>query len=59
MAQAIADGARSAGAEVALRRVPETVSLDTARKAGFKLEQHAPLATIAELEHFDAIIRGP
>jgi NAD(P)H dehydrogenase (quinone) len=58
MAHAIADGVREGGAEAAVRRVPETVSLDVARDAGFKLEQHAPIASIAELEHFDAIIVG-
>lgn len=58
LAHAVADGAREAGANVAVKRVPETVSLEVAREAGFKLEQHAPLATIAELEHFDAIIVG-
>ena len=58
MAHAIADGARSAGANVAVKRVPETVSLETARSARFKLEQDAPIATVDELEHFDAIIVG-
>jgi NAD(P)H dehydrogenase (quinone) len=58
MAHAIADGVREGGAEAAVKRVPETVSLDVARDAGFKLEQHAPIASIAELEHFDAIVVG-
>lgn len=58
MAHAIADGAREGGAEVAVKRVPETVSLDIARDAHFKLDQSAPLAHIEELEHFDAIIVG-
>ena len=58
MAQAIAEGARSAGADVDIKRVPETVSEAVARKAHYKLDQTAPAATIAELEHYDAIIVG-
>ena len=58
MAQAIAEGARSAGADVDIKRVPETVSEAVARKAHYKLDQTAPVATIAELEHYDTIIVG-
>ena len=58
MAQAVAEGARSAGATVDLKRVPETVPDDIARAGHFKLEQVAPVATVAELEHYDAIIVG-
>lgn len=58
MAHAIAEGARSAGADVDIKRVPETVSEAVARKAHYKLDQKAPVATIAELEHYDAIIVG-
>ncbi|HEX8449565.1 MAG TPA: NAD(P)H:quinone oxidoreductase [Allosphingosinicella sp.] len=58
MAQAIAEGARSAGATVDIKRVPETVPEDIARGANFKLDQAAPVATIAELEDYDAIIVG-
>jgi NAD(P)H dehydrogenase (quinone) len=58
MAEAIADGARSAGADVDIRRVPETVPEEIARKNHFKLDQKAPVATIAELENYDAIIVG-
>jgi NAD(P)H dehydrogenase (quinone) len=58
MAQAIAEGARSAGAEVDIKRVPETVPEDVARGANFKLDQAAPVAAMAELEHYDAIIVG-
>ncbi|MNX99624.1 NAD(P)H:quinone oxidoreductase [Variovorax boronicumulans] len=58
MAQAIAEGARSAGAEVDIKRVPETVPLEVAKSAHFKLDQSAPVATVAELEHYDAIIVG-
>ena len=58
MALAIAEGARSAGAHVDVKRVAETVPLDIAQKAHFKLDQAAPVATIADLEHYDAIIVG-
>ncbi|TDR93279.1 NAD(P)H:quinone oxidoreductase [Enterovirga rhinocerotis] len=58
MANAIAEGARSAGAEVAIRRVPETVPEDVARSSHFKLDQAAPIATIDELPDYDAIIVG-
>jgi NAD(P)H dehydrogenase (quinone) len=58
MAQAMAEGARSAGASVDLKRVPETVPLEIAKSAHFKVEQAAPVATVAELESYDAIIVG-
>jgi NAD(P)H dehydrogenase (quinone) len=59
MAQAVAEGARSVpGAEVAVKRVPELVPEDAGRKAGMKLDQKAPLASIDELANYDAIIFG-
>lgn len=58
MAEAIASGAREAGAQVDVKRVPETVPEDVARSSHFKLEQAAPIATIAELEDYDAIVIG-
>ena len=58
MAEAIAEGARGAGAEVAIRRVPETVSEEVAKASHFKLDQTAPIATIAELADYDAIVVG-
>jgi NAD(P)H dehydrogenase (quinone) len=58
MAEAMAEGARSAGADVAIRRVPETVPEDVARTNHFKLDQKAEVATIAELADYDAIIVG-
>lgn len=58
MAQAVADGAREAGAQVDVKRVPETVPEDIAKGAYFKLDQAAPVASIAELEYYDAIIVG-
>jgi NAD(P)H dehydrogenase (quinone) len=58
MAQAVAEGARSAGAEVAVKRVPELVPEATAKASHFKLEQAAPIATVEELPDYDAIIIG-
>ena len=58
MAGAVAAGAREAGAEVAVKRVPELVPEDVARKSGFKLDQAAPVATVDELADYEAIILG-
>jgi NAD(P)H dehydrogenase (quinone) len=58
MAEAIAAGAREAGAQVDIKRVLETVPEEIARGAHFKLDQAAPVATIADLENYDAIIIG-
>ncbi len=59
MAGAVADGARSvAGTEVTIKRVPELVPEDVAKKSGFKLDQKAPIATPDELPEYDAIIFG-
>lgn len=58
MAQAIAEGARTVGAEVTIKRVPELVPEEVARNAGMKLEQAPPLATVDELPQYDAIIFG-
>ena len=51
MAGAIADGARSAGAEVDIKRVPETVPDAVAKASHFKLDQPAPVATVADDVH--------
>jgi NAD(P)H dehydrogenase (quinone) len=58
LAYAMAGGARAAGAAVDVRRVPETVPEAVARAAGYRLDQDAPIATINELENYDAIIVG-
>lgn len=58
MAEAIADGARQAGATVDIRRVPELVPEELARKSGFKLDQAAPIARVDELPDYDAIVIG-
>lgn len=59
LAGAIADGARSIeGAEVTVKRVPETMPPDVARQAGAKLDQAAPVASPKELGDYDAVIFG-
>ena len=58
MAEAVAEGARSAGAEAVVKRVPELVPDEVAKASHFKLDQKAPVATVAELEEYDAIIVG-
>jgi NAD(P)H dehydrogenase (quinone) len=58
MAEAVADGARAAGASVDIKRVPELVPTEVAKAAHYKLDQAAPVAAIADLEHYDAIIIG-
>jgi NAD(P)H dehydrogenase (quinone) len=58
MAHAIAEGARGAGAEVDIKRVPETVPEAIAKASHFKLDQAAPVATIEDLANYDAVIVG-
>lgn len=58
MALAAAEGVLQAGAEVDVRRVPELVPDEVARKSGLKLDQPAPVATIDELVTHDAVILG-
>jgi NAD(P)H dehydrogenase (quinone) len=58
MAYAVAQGARSTGAEVEVKRVPELVPQDVAKKSGYKLDQKAAIATVAELPDYDAILFG-
>lgn len=58
LAEAVAEDARSAGAQVDIKRVPETVPLEVAKAAHFKLDQTASIAAIADLESYDAIVVG-
>jgi NAD(P)H dehydrogenase (quinone) len=58
MAHAVADGAHETGAQVDVKRIPETVPEDIARANHFKLDQAAPIATVDELADYDAIIVG-
>ena len=59
MAEAVAEGARSVeGVEADIKRVPELVPEELARKSGYKLDQAAPIAEVGELADYDAIIVG-
>ncbi|MDO9433222.1 MAG: NAD(P)H:quinone oxidoreductase [Phenylobacterium sp.] len=58
MAKAVAEGAREAGASVDIKRVPETVSDELAKASHYKMDQEAPIATVADLAEYDAIILG-
>lgn len=59
LAKAVAEGAGSIdGVEVSLKRVPDLVPEEVARKAGAKIDQAASFATVDELANYDAIIFG-
>jgi NAD(P)H dehydrogenase (quinone) len=58
MARAVAEGARSAGATVDIKRVAENVPEAVAKASHFKLDQTAPIAVPADLANYDAIIVG-
>ena len=58
MAHAAAEGAKEAGAEVHVKRVPELVPEDVAKAAWYKMDQKAPIAKPEELVNYDAIIFG-
>lgn len=59
MAKAIAEGARSVGGtDVVIKRVPDTIPPEVAKKYGAKLDQDAPIASPDELPQYDAIIFG-
>src|ERR1700748_555945 len=58
MANAVAEGAREAGATVDVKRVPELVPAEVAKASYFKLDQAAPVAKVDELANYDAIIVG-
>jgi NAD(P)H dehydrogenase (quinone) len=58
MANAVAEGAREAGAQVDIKRVPDLVPEEVARRSHYKLDQPAPIAKIDDLADYDAIIVG-
>jgi NAD(P)H dehydrogenase (quinone) len=58
MAQAVAEGAREVGAQVDVKRVPELVPPEIAKASHYKLDQAAPVATIADLADYDAVVVG-
>ena len=41
-----------------IKRVPELVPEEAARKSGYKVDQIAPVASVSELPEYDAIIFG-
>ncbi|MFT3691279.1 NAD(P)H:quinone oxidoreductase [Paenirhodobacter sp.] len=58
MAQAVAEGARSEGAEVALKRVPELVPEEVAKQSGYRTDFDTPIAEVEELADYDGIVFG-
>ena len=59
MADAVAEGARSAGADVDVRRVPETAPPEVVKAAGFRHDESHPLLDDpAGLVNYDGIIVG-
>ncbi|WP_010544628.1 NAD(P)H:quinone oxidoreductase [Sphingomonas elodea] len=59
MADAVAEGARSAGATVDVRRVAETAPFEVAKAAGFRVdESHPVLDDVNQLAQYDGIIVG-
>jgi NAD(P)H dehydrogenase (quinone) len=59
MADAVAEGARSAGAEVDIRRVPETAPAEVVKAAGFKADTaHEVIGNVNDLADYDAIVVG-
>ena len=58
MAEAVAEGAREAGAEVIVKRAPELVPPEVLAASGAKTGQAASLADPQELDGYDAIIIG-
>jgi NAD(P)H dehydrogenase (quinone) len=58
MANAVAEGARSAGVTVDIKRVPELVPAEVAKASHFKIDQAAPIAKVEDLANYDAVIVG-
>ena len=58
MAGAVAEGARSAGATVDIKRVPETAPAEVVAAAHFKTAHEHPEAQPDELANYDAVIIG-
>lgn len=58
MAGAAADGVAEAGGQAVVKRVPELVPEEVARKAGAKLDQPAAIAVPQELADYDAVLFG-
>jgi NAD(P)H dehydrogenase (quinone) len=58
MANAVAEEARQGGAHIDIKRVPELVPKEIARKSHYKLDQTAPIEMFDDLAAYDAIVIG-
>ena len=59
MADALAEGARGAGAEADVRRVPGTAPAEVAERSGFVADTgHATIEGVDALRNYDAIVVG-
>ena len=59
LAKAVAEGVSEVdGAQVEIKRVPETMPEETVRQIGAKTDQEAPEAEPGELANYDAVIFG-
>lgn len=58
MASAIAEGAATSGADVTIKRVPETVPEKVVESAGFHSEVSHDVVEVDELPNYDAIVIG-
>lgn len=58
MAESVAAGAREAGAEVTVKRVPETLPPELQKQLGISEAKDVPVATVDELPGYDAVIFG-
>jgi NAD(P)H dehydrogenase (quinone) len=58
MAQAVAKGAESAGAEVVIKQVPELLPVEVQKLMHAPPKPDIPIATVDELPKYDAIIFG-
>jgi NAD(P)H dehydrogenase (quinone) len=58
LAHTVAEGARQAGAQAEVKRVPDLVPGHVAEKSGYKLDQPASIASVSELPEYDAIVIG-
>lgn len=59
MAYEVMKGAKEVeGVTVDIKRVPELVPEEIAKKSGYKVDQEAPIAKVEDLETYDAIIIG-
>lgn len=58
MANAVAEGARGAGATVDIKRIGQTLVSSTDAEAHFTPDQSVPLAMVEDLVNYDAIVIG-